>query len=447
MAKGGRERDPATGRNPRITSKEVKEDHMVYVLDKGGKPLMPTERHGKVRHMIEDGRARVVKRTPFTIQLTYETETNCVQDVTLGVDAGSGTIGLSATTGYAVLFEAETKMRQDVHDGMTERRGKRRARRNRKTRYRAPRFDNRRRPEGWLTPTMEAKVRAHINVIADVCAILPISKIVVETASFDIQKIKDEDIEGKRYQEGEQLGYSNVKAYVKARDSFRCWSCGTSEHLEVHHIIRRRDGGSDRPANLITLCERCHTAHHNGKKPLAIPCSENNGFKAATEMSTMRWFLLDRLKATHPDILVVQTYGYVTNWKRNNLKLEKTHAVDARVISGNGEAAFSGELYRMRVTRSHNRCLHKDTILKGGVRKANQAPRKVALFALNDFVEYAGQLCCIHGRRSSGYFDIRRPDGTRVHAGVHYRNLTLVERASNTIIWKEDMAVHPSGRA
>ena len=420
---------------------------MVYVLDRKENPLMPTERHGKVRHMIRDGRAKVVRRTPFTIQLTYEPETHCVQRVTLGVDAGSKHVGLSAATEDAVLFEAEAEMRQDVSIGMTERREKRRARRNRKTRYRAPCFDNRRRPRGWLTPTMEARIGSHVNIIEDICSILPISEIVVETASFDIQRIKDENIEGKRYQKGEQLGYANVKAYVKARDGFTCWNCGTHDNLRVHHIIQRKDGGSDRPANLITLCEKCHTDHHSGKHLLDIPFPKNEGFRAATEMSTMRWFLLDRLKKEHPDIPISQTYGFVTNWNRSNLKLEKTHAVDARVISRHGDARPSDVLCRMRKTRCHNRKIHKDTILKGGIRKANQAPRKVAGFALNDFIRYKGQICCIHGRRSSGYFDIRKPDGTRVHAGIHYRHLTLVERASNLIIWKEDMAVLPSGQA
>ena len=80
-------------------------------------------------------------------------------------------------------------------------------------------------------------------------------------------------------------------------------------------------------------------------------------------------------------------------------------------------------------------------------RKANQAARKVAGYGLNDKVMYAGQLCYIHGRRSSGYFDIRRPDGTRVHAGIHYRHLTLVERANTNLIYKELVEVPPSGQA
>ena len=215
---------------------------MVYVIDKDGRPLMPTRRHGKVKWMLKRKQAKVVKRSPFTIRLTYEPKTHCIQDVALGVDTGSKHVGLSASTEKEELFSAEMTLRDDVPQLMTARRQSRRTRRNR-LRHRKPRFDNRRRPDGWLTPTMEAKIRAHVNVIDDICSILPVSKIVVETASFDIQKIKNEDIEGKQYQEGEQLGYANVKAYVKARDGYVCQACGSREHLEVHHITQRKDGG------------------------------------------------------------------------------------------------------------------------------------------------------------------------------------------------------------
>ena len=164
-------------------------------------------------------------------------------------------------------------------------------------------------------------------------------------------------------------------------------------------------------------------------------------------MSTMRWILLDRVRKAHPDIPVEGTYGYVTNHERNSHGLEKRHFIDARVISGNATAKSNGVLWHVVARRSHNRKIHKDTILKNGVRKANQAARKVAGYGLGDKVMYAGQLCYIHGRRSSGYFDIRRPDGTRVHAGVHYRHLTLVERANTNLIYKEVVEVPPSGRA
>ncbi len=404
---------------------------MVYVLDKDGKPLMPIQKHGKVRHMIEDGRARVVKRTPFTIQLTYEPETHCVQNITLGVDAGSKHVGLSATTEKKELFSAEMTLRNDIPQLMTSRRQARRTRHYR-LRHRKPRFDNRRRPKGWLTPTMEAKIRAHINVIDDICSILPISRIVIETASFDIQRLKDEDIEGKRYQEGEQLGYSNVKAYVKARDGFRCWSCSSHEHLHVHHIIQRKDGGSDRPANLITLCEKCHTDHHSGKHPLDIPFPENKGSKGATEMNTMRWFLLDRLRAAYPDISVKQTYGYITNCNRNTLKMEKSHANDAFCIARNLTAGRTDETWNVTKVRCHNRHLEKDNFREGGKKRRNQGPRAVNGFQRFSKCVHNGKEAIITALRSDGRFKLEYYDGTS-RDKIASRNIMLVEHVRTRI--------------
>lgn len=229
---------------------------MVYVLNIDGQPLMPTERHGKVRRLLKSGKAKVVKRCPFTIQLLYET-TNFKQPVTLGVDAGSKHIGLSATTEQKVLYEADVELRNDIVDLMSTRREARRARRNRKTRYRKIRFDNRAKPKGWLAPSVNQKIGTHLTVIRKLHEILPISKIIVETASFDIQKIKNPDISGEDYQQGDQLGFWNVREYVLFRDNHTCQCCkGKSRDkiLNVHHIESRKVGGNA-PNNLITLCE------------------------------------------------------------------------------------------------------------------------------------------------------------------------------------------------
>ena len=133
---------------------------MVYVLNANGRPLMPTERYGKVRRMLESGKAKVVKRCPFTIQLNYETEYN-VQPVALGIDAGSKTIGVSATTEKKVLYEAEVTLRNDIVELLATRREYRRTRRNCKTRYRKAKFDNRvhAKNRGWLAPSVEAKIK------------------------------------------------------------------------------------------------------------------------------------------------------------------------------------------------------------------------------------------------------------------------------------------------
>ena len=419
---------------------------MVYVIDKEGNPLMPTERHGRVKWLLREKKAKVVKRSPFTIRLLYEPETHFTQPVTLGVDAGSKHVGLSASTEHEELFGAEMTLRDDVPQLMTARRQSRRTRRNR-LRHRKPRFDNRRRPDGWLTPTMETKIRAHANVIDDICSILPISKIVVETASFDIQKIKNEDIEGKQYQEGEQLGYANVKAYVKARDGYVCQACGSREHLEVHHITQRKDGGSDRPANLITLCEKCHTDHHNGKKPLDIPFPKNEGFRGATEMSTMRWFLLDRLKVAHPAIPVEQTYGYVTNWNRNNLKIEKTHANDAFCIAENFKAERADDIYDIMKVRCHNRQVMKQNITKGGRLKRNQAPRLVKGIARFDVVKYEDRRqMIVTARKTRGLYSLKPVEGSKTLTDVPRRKFILLWHSNGEIVTRRP-AFPTSGQA
>ena len=162
---------------------------MVYVISKNGQPLMPTENHAKVRILLKNKKAKVIKTCPFTIQLTYDS-TNYTQEITLGVDSGSKQIGLSATTKSKVLFESDVELRNDIVNLLSTRRQNRRARRNRKTRYRKIRFDNRRRKEGSLAPSIQNKVDSHLTVIRKVHEILPVTKIIVEVASFDIQKIK-----------------------------------------------------------------------------------------------------------------------------------------------------------------------------------------------------------------------------------------------------------------
>ena len=241
---------------------------MVYVIGFDGKPLMPTERHGKVRRMLRDGLAKVVKKTPFTIQLLYET-TSYTQDITLGVDAGSKHVGLSASTAKKELYAADVKLRNDITTNLATRKQYRRGRRSRNTRYRQPRFDNRIRSKykGWLAPSVENKILTHTKVVDDVCRMLPVTKIIVETASFDIQKIRNPEISGKQYQQGPQLDFWNVREYVLFRDGHTCRCCkGKSKDriLNVHHIESRKTGG-DSPGNLVTLCETCHTKYHKGE--------------------------------------------------------------------------------------------------------------------------------------------------------------------------------------
>ena len=383
---------------------------MVYVINKDGQPLMPTERHGKVRRLLRDKKAKVVRRCPFTIQLLYDT-TSIVQDVILGVDAGSKVVGLSVTTKKKVLFEAEVTLRNDIVDLLSIRRELRRSRRNRKTRYRKARFNNRKKGKDWLAPSICQKIKSHINIIGKLHQILPIRKIIVEVASFDIQKIKNPNVQGKEYQQGEQFGFWNVREYVLFRDGHICQCCkGKSKDkvLNVHHIESRKTGG-DAPNNLITLCETCHTKYHKGEISLPKKIHRGMKFNDTIFMGIMRWFLYESLREIYPNVKV--TYGYITKHTRIQHKLQKTHYVDARCISENAEAISDGNVFYMKKVRCHNRQIHKMTINKGGNRKFNQAPYIVKGFHLYDKVLAKGKEWYIYARRLKGSFVLKTLTG------------------------------------
>lgn len=406
---------------------------MVYVLNKNGQPLMPTENYAKVRILLKSEKAKVVKRCPFTIQLLYES-TNYTQKIALGVDAGSKHIGLSATTTDKALFESDIELRNDIVNLLSTRRQNRRARRNRKTRYRKPRFNNRKKNKGWLAPSIRNKIDTHLKVVADAHKILPISKITVEVASFDIQKIKNPDISGKEYQQGEQLGFWNVREYVLHHDNHTCQCCkGKSgdKILNVHHIESSKTGGNA-PNNLITLCETCHKLYHKGEIMLPKHIKRGMKFEDATFMGIMRWSFYNKLKETYPNVSL--TYGYITKNTRITNNLPKEHIIDARCISGNPLAISDGIMYYQKKVRCHNRQIHKCTINKGGTRKRNQAPYEVKGFRLYDKIIYKQQECFVFGRRLDGRFAIRKLDETKINEQLSYKKIQLLETRKNILI-------------
>lgn len=381
---------------------------------------MPTNRHGKVRRILKSGNAKVIRRCPFTIQLLYDS-TDYTQPVRLGIDAGSRHIGVSATTETKVLYEADVTLRNDIVDLLSTRREARRTRRSRKARYRKPRFNNRIRKDGWLAPSIQQKVDTHLTVVHKATEILPVNSITVETASFDIQKIKNPDISGTGYQQGEQLDFWNVREYVLFRDGHKCQCCkGKSKDpvLNVHHIESRKTGGNA-PNNLITLCETCHKGYHKGTVTLPKAIHRGMKFKDAAFMGIMRWAFYNRVKEIYESlgIRVNMTYGYITKNTRIEHNLPKDHFIDARCISGHPDAVSDGTVFYQKKVRCHNRQIHKQKILKGGIRKRNQAPYLVKGFRLFEKVKYHGKQYFIFGRRSSGFFDIRTLDGTKVNKG------------------------------
>lgn len=390
----------------------------VYVINKHGRPLMPCS-PAKARHLLDAGKAKVKKRTPFTIQLLFGS-TGYTQEVILGVDAGSKTIGLSASAETEELLSAEVKPRNDVVDLLSTRREFRRARRNRKTRYRKPRFDNRVRSKhkGWLAPSVEVKIQEHITAIRRVCGILPVSKVVVETAEFDLHLLKaiadgKPVPQGEDYQKGEMYGHYNVRQYVLWRDDYTCQCCGAHAtkkkevRLHVHHLESRKVGG-DAPDNQVTLCESCHEKLHS---ELPIP--------------------------------VVETRGYITKATREKLLvLPKSHINDALAIA-QGKQGFNvgylpgivqiNKIYTIRPVRHHNRQLHKAAILTGGIRKSNQTEKYVFGYRLFDKVQFNGQDCFIWGR-TTGIFTIKTINGKMIKDGISFKKLKPVEKSTSYLI-------------
>lgn len=395
---------------------------MVYVQDIDGKPMMPTTRHGKVRRLLKANKAIVVNLCPFTIRLTYATS-GYKQEIVLGVDAGTKHVGLSATTKSKELYSSEVILRSDIVELLSTRRESRRTRRNR-LRYREPRFDNRIKSKrtGWVAPSVRHRIDAHIRIINNVCSILPISRIIIEVAQFDTQKIKNPDISGDEYQEGDQLGFWNVREYVLARDGHKCQHCkGKSKDpiLNIHHIESRKTGG-DSPSNLITLCETCHKEYHKGNIDLRV--KRGKSLRDAAVMGIMKWKLYEELKSRYDNVSM--TFGYITKHNRIKYGIEKSHTSDAFVISRNFNALMLKYHYKVRLVRRHNRQIHKQKVLKGGVKKPNQSPFEVFGFRLFDRVMFEGDCHFIFGRRKSGSFNIRDIDGGN-QRDVTYKKLKL----------------------
>lgn len=404
---------------------------MVYVLNKQGKPLMPCK-EAKARKLLKQNKAKIVSYEPFTIQLLFDCE-NQTQEVNLGIDAGSKHIGVSATTEKQVLYEADVELRNDIVNKLSARRAARRTRRNR-LRYRPARFNNRvhSKHKGWLAPSVEQKINAHIQVIKHLYEILPITKLIVETAQFNIQKINNPAISGEEYQHGNQLGFWNTREYVLARDNHECQCChGKSKDniLNVHHIESRKIGG-DAPNNLITLCKTCHKAYHKGE--VELKPKRGKSYRDAAFMGILRKTLLLRLKQMYPN--VHETFGYITKNTRIENSLPKEHYVDARCISGSPLAKPLEYYLYQKCVRRQNRKMTKDKFVKGGIKKNNQLIGDIFGFALFDTVEYQKERYFVFGRRNTGTFDIRTLNGDKVKSGsIDYKKLRLVQKNNNTL--------------
>ena len=398
---------------------------------------MPTERCGKIGYLLRHGKAHVVSRVPFVVQLDYDS-TTYTQEVSLGIDAGSKHIGVSASSEKNEMLAAQVELRNDIVKLLSTRRELRRTRRNRKTRYRKARFDNRKKKDGWLAPSVEQKIESHLKVIRFVHKLLPVAKTTIEVAQFDIQKIKNPYIKGEDYQQGEQMGFWNVREYVLARDGHRCVHCNGKRKdpiLNVHHLESRKTGGNS-PSNLVTLCETCHKAYHRGEFELKI--KRGNSFRDAAVMNIMRWAVYERAKEEFENVHL--TYGYVTKHTRIENGIAKTHAADAFCIAKNVHARRSKSFFMCRCVPRHTRALHVATPKKGGIRRSCIASHKIGKsnFQRFDMVRWKGMDCFIFGS-TNGRPVLRDIDGLQVanQPSVNIKTIKFLKRLKNNILMEE----------
>ena len=388
---------------------------MVYVLNIDGQPLMPTNRHGKVKHLLKDGKAKVVRRCPFTIKLLYES-TNHTQNLTLGVDTGSGTIGTAVSDDNGnIVYMSKVVVRNDIAGEMVQRAKYRRNRRNRKTRYRKARWLNRKNSikSGRFSPTMISKFHSHIKEIEFIKSILPITTLVLETAQFDTHLMKNPSLANLKvrhwgYQKGINYGFENTKAMVLNRDNYTCQCCKgkhKDSKLEVHHIIFRSQGGSDEESNLITLCHTCHKDLHSGKITPKFSGKRKGTLKYATQMNSIRCQLLKQ----YPD--AIETFGMVTKANRLSVGLEKDHHIDACVIaSGLNPITIKTNLLYLKKSVSKG-----DYQQSKGVRGEQPITTgKICGFRKFDKVRYFGKEYFIKGRMSTGYAILMDIDGNKI---------------------------------
>ena len=397
---------------------------------------MPTERCGKIGYLLRHGKAHVVSRVPFVVQLDYDS-TTYTQEVSLGIDAGSKHIGVSASSEKNEMLAAQVELRNDIVKLLSTRRELRRTRRNRKTRYRKARFDNRKKKDGWLAPSVEQKVESHLKVIRLVHKLLPITKTTIEVAQFDIQKIKNPYIKGEDYQQGEQMGFWNVREYVLARDGHKCVHCkGKSKDpvLNVHHLESRKTGGNS-PSNLVTLCETCHKAYHRGEFDLKI--KRGSSLRDAAVMNIMRWAVYERSKAEFGNVHL--TYGYITKHTRIENCINKTHAADAFCIAKNVHAMRLSSFFMCRCVPRHTRTLHVANPKKGGIRRSCIATHKIgkSRFQRYDMVRWKGMDCFIFGS-THGRPILRYIEGIQVanQPSVNIKTIKFLRRMRCSILVK-----------
>ncbi|MDO9566667.1 MAG: RNA-guided endonuclease IscB [Candidatus Desulfaltia sp.] len=294
----------------------------VFVVDVEGKLCLPT-RSARARRLLRNEKAKVFQVVPFTIQLNRVID-DPVGTFTCGVDDGAKKVGVAIINEHTkeVAFQGEIELRQNVSRKLTQRAQYRRTRRTRNLRYRARRFNNRK--QMMPAPSVRQRKDSIIRWLKDMMKRINIEKVVIEEGAFDTSSLAaGHKLHGDEFSQTENEG-KNFRAKVLWRDKHKCQHCGSEDVLQAHHIRQRKDGGSSRAGNGLTLCEKCHSDLHAGLWQVNI---KPKSFRYPAWLMVGKTYLKEQLSLLGLEVKVV--YGWMTSSWRKQICLEKSHTNDA----------------------------------------------------------------------------------------------------------------------
>src|SRR6266540_2633577 len=414
---------------------------MVFVLSSDGQPLDPCH-EARARELLKKGRAAVWRTYPFVIRLKDRAAAESVMHPhRLKLDPGSKTTGIAIVQEGSgrVVFAAELTHRgQAIRDALLARRSIRRSRRQRKTRYRKARFDNRRRKEGWLAPSLLHRVLTTETWVRRLRHLCPVTALSVELAKFDTQLMENAEVRGVEYQRGVLLGWE-VRAYLLEKWGRCCAYCGAENvPFEIDHVMPRDRGGSNRVSNLALACHDCNQA--KGNRTAAefghpeVQAQARAPLKDAAVVNATRLALYERLLATGLSIEVGT--GGRTRFNRAWLDLPKAHWLDAAVVGAStpGDLRVAVGSILLIAAKGHGSRQICRTDKYGFPRRHVPRQKRFFGFRTGDLVKAVvpgGKYAGVHvGRvaiRATGRFNITTARG--LIQGVSYRHCHIIQRA------------------
>jgi len=412
---------------------------MIFVLNKNKQPLSPC--HSAVaRKLLKTGKAVIHKKYPFTIRLKELKYSENKGEFRLKIDYGSRYTGLAILNNYNIIFLAQIYHKTNIKKNMDSRRALRRSRRNRKTRYRKPRFNNRKRKEGWIPPSLQSRVDNIKNWVIKLQKLCPLTNISYENVKFDTQLMQNPEISGVEYQQGILQGYE-IREYLLEKFNRKCVYCGKENvRLEVEHIIPKARGGSNRVSNLTISCHDCNiakgtqTAEEFGHPE--INKLVRKSLKDAALVTTTRWKVYSVLVET--GLEVECGTGARTKMNRIKLGLPKDHHYDAICVGKSTPEKIIFKTNNVLYIKAKGRGSHCRTNLdKYGFPRGYLARQKFFFgFQTGDIVKaivpkgkykgiHIGAVAC----RKTGSFDIKNKEGVRIGQGINHKYCNILSRA------------------